>query len=130
MESLAKLDTKGRILIPSRMRKKMCITPDTELVLMPERDWKGIRMMPISNKDAAKCTVLLSNSPADLSSVMEVLSTLNVEVVMSESKNYLGNGTSEWTFILDTRQSREGLPSLEERLASLECVKSVNLLTK
>ncbi len=130
MESMVKLDSKGRILIPINLRKKMGIVPDNELILMPGKIGKVVRIMPICNENAAKCTVMLSNSPGGLSNVMGVLEMLNVSVLLSKSRNFIGNGTSEWTFILDTSQSTEEPKMLEERLATLESVKSATISTE
>ena len=130
MQNLIKIDSKGRILIPASVRKSMSIEPDTEIVLMPRKDGKGVSIMPISDKNAAKCKVQISNSMRGLSNVMEVMEMLNVGVLMSQSRNMMGNGTSEWTFILDTSKSDEGSSELEERLSALACVKSVIMPTK
>lgn len=130
MESVVKLDSKGRILIPVSFRKKLGISSETELVLMHSEKKKEVRMMPLSDQTAAKCTVLLSNSPGSLTNVMEVLDMLNVGVLMSESRNLMGNGTSEWTFVLDTSKSKEQIKDIESRLDSLNGVKSANFAKK
>jgi len=123
MESVVKVDSKGRVLLPINIREGLGIKPDTELVLVPGK--VGINIMPVSNGCMAKCTILMSNSPGDLSSVMNVLETLNVGVVMSQSRNFIVNGTSEWKFILDTSKTSAELSSLENKLSSLNVVKSV-----
>jgi AbrB family looped-hinge helix DNA binding protein len=130
MQNRIKIDSKGRVLIPASVRKKMGIQPDTELVLMPRKDGKGVSIMPISDKNAARCTVQISNSMRGLSNVMEVMEMLNVGVLMSQSRNLMGDGTSEWTFILDTTKSGGGSSELEERLSALACVKSVSMPSK
>jgi bifunctional DNA-binding transcriptional regulator/antitoxin component of YhaV-PrlF toxin-antitoxin module len=130
MESLVKLDSKGRILIPISFRKKMGIRPDSELILFHGKERNGIKVMPICDKSATKCTVTLSDSPGGLSGVMGVLEMLNVGVLMSESRNFMGNGASEWTFVLDTSQASDETKMLKDRLTGLEGVKSVNLMDK
>ncbi|MBN2331358.1 MAG: hypothetical protein JXC85_06085 [Candidatus Aenigmarchaeota archaeon] len=122
MESVVKLDSKGRILIPASFRKKLGIGADTELVLMHgERD-DEVRILPISDQAAAKCTVMLNNGPGNLTNVMEVLDMLNVGVLLSESRNLAGNGMSEWTFVLDTSKSKEQNDDIQSRLKSLDGV--------
>ena len=130
MKSVVKLDSKGRILIPVSFRKKLGISSDTELVLMQGEMNKEVRIMPLSDQTAAKCTVLMSNGPGSLTNVMEVLDMLNVGVLMSESRNLMGNGTSEWTFVLDTSKSKEQNKNIQSRLESLDGVKSANFLKK
>lgn len=126
MESVVKLDSKGRILIPVSFRKKLRISPDTELVLLHGDRKNEVRMMPLSDQTAAKCKVLLSNGPGNLTNVMEVLDMLNVGVLMSESRSLMGNGTSEWTFVLDTSKSNEQNKDIQSRLESLSGVKSAS----
>ena len=126
MESVVKLDSKGRILIPASFRKKLRIRSDTELVLMQGDRKNEVRMMPLSDQTAAKCKILLSNGPGNLTNVMEVLDMLNVGVLMSESRNLMGNGTSEWTFVLDTSKSNEQNKDIQIRLESLSGVKSAS----
>ena len=125
MQNLIKIDSKGRILIPAGFRKKLGIKPDSELVIIPGKEGRGVSIMPISDKNAAKCTVRIKDSMRGLSNVMEVMDMLNVGVLMSQSKNLMGNGTSEWTFILDTSKSNGESEKLEDRLSNLDCVKSV-----
>lgn len=130
MESLVKLDSKGRILIPINFRKKLGINSDTELVLMHGERNKEVRIMPLSDQATAKCTVLMSNGPGSLTNVMEVLDVLNVGVLMSESRNLLGNGTSEWTFVLDTSKSDGQNKDIKSRLESINGVKSADFSKK
>jgi bifunctional DNA-binding transcriptional regulator/antitoxin component of YhaV-PrlF toxin-antitoxin module len=130
MESVVKLDSKGRILIPISFRKKLRIRADTELVLLPGEKMRELRMMPLCDQTAAKCRLLLTDSPQGLTNVMEVLEMLNVGVLMSESRSLMGNGTSEWTFVLDTSKSNEGHKDIESRLLSLNGVKSASLMNK
>ena len=101
MESLVKVDSKGRMLIPSSLRKKLRINNGTEMVLMHGKEDNLLRIMPLSNGKIVKCSVSVSNSPGSLSSVMEMLEMLNAGVMMSESRKFMGKDVSEWTFILD-----------------------------
>ncbi len=127
MESIVKLDSKGRILIPAKFRRDIGIKPFTELILMPGKKGKSVSMMPLREENAARCTLMMSDSHSGLSNVMEVLEMLNIGVLMSESRNLAGNGTSEWTFILDTSRSSEGSDILLDRLSELKSVKSASI---
>jgi AbrB family looped-hinge helix DNA binding protein len=127
MESLVKVDSKGRMLIPSSMRKKLRINNGTELVLMHGKEDNLLRIMPLSNGKIVKCSVSVSNSPGSLSSVMEMLEMLNAGVMMSESRKFIGKDVSEWTFILDVSKLSGQPEALEEKLSMLECVKSVDI---
>lgn len=130
MESLVKLDSKGRVLIPISYRKKLGISSDTELVLMHGERNNEVRIMPLSDQTTAKCTVLMSNGLGSLTNVMEVLDMLNVGVIMSESRNLMGNGTSEWTFVLDTSKSDGQKKDIKSRLESISGVKSADFSNK
>jgi len=127
MESLVRVDSKGRMLIPSSMRKKLRINNGTELVLMHGKEDNLLRIMPLSNGKIVKCSVSVSNSPGSLSSVMEMLEMLNAGVMMSESRKFMGKDVSEWTFILDVSKLSGQPEALEEKLSMLECVKSVDI---
>ena len=127
MENVVKVDSKGRILIPARLRKKMGIETDSELVVIKSEEEKQLRIMPLSNGKTVKCRVSVSDSPGGLLSVMELLEMLNVNVLMSESVNFMGNGTSEWMFILDISQLNKKPAVLQERLSTLGSVKSVSV---
>jgi AbrB family looped-hinge helix DNA binding protein len=127
---MAKVDSKGRVLIPISIRKKMGIDEGTELILIPSDEKKEARILPLNNGRTQKCSVVMTNQPRSMSNVMEVLDMMNINILMSESRNLLGNGSSEWTFILDTSELTTKPGSIEERLSRLEGVKSVNIKGK
>jgi len=127
MRSMARIDSKGRVLIPSGLRKKMGISKDTELAILHSGGDNHLKVMPLSAGRMVRCSVSLNNSPGSLSSMMDMLELMNVSVLMSESRNFSGNGTSEWSFILDVSRLGNGgaKKDLEGRLSALDCIKSV-----
>jgi len=127
MESFTKVDSKGRVLIPVSIRKMLKIKNGAELMVSMGAGETHVTAVPIASSGTAECRMALSNAPGKLSGVMDLLDSLNVGVVMSQSRNLSGNGTSEWSFLLDISNLR-GEPSLlEERLSVLEGVKSINM---
>ena len=127
MESVVKLDSKGRALVPIRLRKMMGIREGSELVLIPDKDVKGARILPLNNGKTSECRILMTDQPDGISSVMQLLDVMNISILMSESRNLLGNGASEWTFILDTSRLTEKPEIIEERLMKLDGVKSASI---
>ncbi len=127
MESFTKVDSKGRVLIPAFIRKRMKIGTGAELVMSMGAGESHVTAIPLAGGGTAECRMALSNAPGRLSGVMELLDSLNVGVVMSQSRNLTGNGTSEWSFLLDVSNLR-GEPSLlQEKLSVLDGVKSLNV---
>lgn len=125
MESVVKLDTKGRILIPQEIRETLSIRSGSEIILIPEGKIKKVKAVPLSIENVARCEVKVSNDEGGLSNVMRLLEMLNIGVLMSESKNLLDSGFSDWSLLLDVSQTKEKPSIIKERLTMLSSVTKV-----
>jgi AbrB family looped-hinge helix DNA binding protein len=127
MDSIVKVDSKGRVLIPSGVRRSMKIQDGSELILMNAKDQKHISMMPLSKEKTVKLSISVTNSECRVSTLLEMLDSLNAGVLVSESRNLVSQGTTEWTFILDTTKMTSEPKFIREKLSALGYVKTVEM---
>ena len=123
--NITTIDSKGRVLIPSHLRKNLRINDGTEMILFPDSEKSELRMLPLVKGKSAKIRLMLTDLPDSLASVAGVLSINNVKIITSESRSSSGNLT-EWNLIVDISKCNGGFRNLKSNLM-LDTVKSVEV---
>jgi len=124
--NVSKLDSKGRILIPSHVRKHLKVKDGTEVILVPDHEKNELRMLPLVKGKSAKMRFVLTDLPDSLASIANLLDTNNINIIASESRS-LSRNLTEWNLVIDISQYNDGFEKLKERFLSSNTIKSVEM---
>ncbi len=125
--NVAKIDSKGRILIPSSVRKYFKVSNGTEIILIPEHQRKELRMLPLVKGKSAKMRFTLTDLPDSLANITNLLDMNNIGIITSESRT-LSRNLTEWNLVVDISQSNNGFDGLRDKLLSSKTIKTVEIL--
>jgi len=125
MGKIPRVDSKGRVLIPSSVRKTLKVLNGTELVMLHDSSGKQIRAFPMSNEKMVRLDVTFAGGGRGISPFMEALERMGAEVVMSHSNSLQDNGRSRWTFLLDASALAGGGEMLREGLSRIDGVEKL-----
>jgi len=113
---LVKVDEKGRILIPSRMRDVLGMGEGSSSLLELDREKKQIRLVPLATKaeKLSRIIIRFSDSPGALAKAAKILADCGVDLIHTESRSIERGQRAEWDIIADISKAdikavRDGL---------------------
>ena len=109
--NIAKIDSKGRILLPVHVRRSMNTEDGTEFVIFPEDGC--IKILPLLKGKTAELRFLINDAPGSLAAVANALSDFGVNIIMSQSRTMPKNKTAEWDIIADITGLNGGFENIK-----------------
>ena len=129
--NIMKLDSKGRLLIPVHIRKKLDATEGTEVMIISEDEKNEIKIIPLIKDKNAELKFLLTGIPNSLAMVANMFATHNINILMSESRTLVRGKMAEWNVIVDTSSSNNGnLEKLKDELKTSNFIKNIEIIRK
>ena len=125
--NIARLDSKGRLLIPSGIRKFLNVEEGTELIILPDSEKAEVRMLPLIREKTAEFRITMADSPGSLALVAEMLQRYNLSVLMSKSRSLIKGKTAEWNLIVDTSQCKGRLEKVKSAMLGSSLIKSMEI---
>jgi AbrB family looped-hinge helix DNA binding protein len=124
--NVARVDSKGRILIPAPVRKHFRVRNGTEIILMPDHDRNELRLLPLVKGKSAKIRFILTDLHDSLASIANLLDTNSIGIITSESRS-LSRNLTEWELVVDISRCSNGFEKIRQDLMSASTVKSVEM---
>lgn len=89
MNSIIKLDTRGRLVIPNEFREALALKEGDDVLLSLDRKTDTITISPIYGKttDLVKMELEFGDVPGCLAKIAEKIADLKIDLVMTESKS-------------------------------------------
>jgi AbrB family looped-hinge helix DNA binding protein len=94
MQEISRIDEKGRLLIPSGIRKVLGLEPGMEVVLGVEG--KTAVLSPVFDKRVYEMRIIMGDAPGTLARIAEFLSGEGFDIIMSESRSLERERSAEW----------------------------------
>ena len=103
MNSLIKLDTRGRLVIPNEFREILDIKEGDNILLSLDPKTNTITISPLYGNDQylVKMEIKFKDKPGSLAKVASKLAEIRVDLIMTESKSYERGKKARWDIIAD-----------------------------
>ena len=125
--NVARIDSKGRILIPSDVRNHFKVESGTEIILIPDHERNELRMLPLVKGKSAKMRFVLTDLPDSLANITNLLDMNNIAIITSESRT-LSRNLTEWNMVVDiSRSNNGGFEGLKDKLLTSKTIKVVEM---
>lgn len=125
--NVTRFDSKGRLLIPSHIRKKLKAEEGTDVVIIPDDEKRNVKIIPLVKGRTAEIRFLLEDVPGSLSKVANLLSQSDLDIILSESKTLTKGKLAEWDVMVDV-SGCDDLEELKKKALKLDDVKKVEIL--
>ena len=126
-QNIVKLDSKGRILIPNHVRQELKSDEGTEFIFLNDTV-DGIRIVPISKGNTTEIRLLLGNNARALSSLAEIFSDNNIDILISEGRVMRHRKSTEWDFIVDTTHFKGDSEKLRKILLAGNGIEKIEII--
>jgi len=128
--NIAKIDSKGRILIPIHIRKLMGAEEGTEIVLLPDGENRHAKMLPLVKEKTAKFRMLINDLPGSLAAIANTFAEYDVDIIMSQSRTLTKGKLAEWDLITDVSKCNGNLKELKNNLLASKLIKTIEMVEK
>jgi AbrB family looped-hinge helix DNA binding protein len=126
--NIARLDSKGRILIPSHIRKFLNVDEGTEVVILPDSEKSEARILPLLRDKTAEFRITMADSPGSLALIADMLARYNINVLMSKTRSIVKGKTAEWDLIVDTSACNGKIERMRNNMLDSNLIKNMEIL--
>jgi len=123
MDEITKIDGKGRLLMPSEMRKALGIDTGMQVLLSCEPGEKKAMLTPIMDKTVYDLKIKMGDRHGSLAKIADFLAKQGFDIIMSESRSLEREKSAEWSL---TGKYEGDFSKLAEKLNKLDFVVSVD----
>ncbi|MEM3546136.1 MAG: ACT domain-containing protein [Candidatus Bathyarchaeia archaeon] len=125
--SIQKIDAKGRISIPVKVREALGLKDGMRVLLIADVEERKIAINPFADPEAklVEFRISLNDVPGALAKAASILANNGIDLLFSESRTLRRGESAEWIAIADYSKCFKPLDKLGEELISEKCVKAV-----
>ena len=103
MNSVIRLDTRGRLVIPNEFRETLDLKEGDNILLSLDSETNTLTISPLYGEQEylVKMEIKFKDKPGSLAKVASKLADLRVDLIMTESKSYERGKKARWDIIAD-----------------------------
>jgi len=103
MNSVIRLDTRGRLVIPNEFRETLDLKEGDNILLSLDSKTNTLTISPLYGEQEylVKMEIKFKDKPGSLAKVASKLAELRVDLIMTESKSFERGKKARWDIIAD-----------------------------
>jgi AbrB family looped-hinge helix DNA binding protein len=129
MNSIIRLDTRGRLVIPTEFRETLDLKEGDEILLSLDTKTNTLTISLIygEKSNLVKIEIEFSDATGSLAKIAEAIATLNIDLIMSESKSYQRGKNARWFIIADISKCPSKIEKIKHTLLQNSSVRSLSI---
>ena len=129
MNSIIKLDTRGRLVIPNEFRESLDLKEGDEVLLSLDRKTDTITISPTYGKptDLVRIELEFGDTPGCLAKIAKKIADLKIDLIMTESKSSQRGKKARWDIIADISKSSLSINQIKQNLLQSGFVESMSI---
>ena len=129
MNSIIKLDTRGRLVIPNEFREILNLKEGDEVLLSLDSKKDTITISPIygTPKDLIKMEIEFGDTPGCLAKIAKKIADLKIDLIMTESKSSQRGKRARWDIIADISKSTNSINQIKQNMLQSGFVESMSI---
>jgi AbrB family looped-hinge helix DNA binding protein len=129
MNSIIRLDTRGRLVIPTEFRETLDLKEGDEVLMSLDPKTNTLSISPIYGKadNLIKIDIEFDDKPGSLAKLAETLAKINLDLIMTESKSFQRGTKARWSIIADAAKCPYGIGEIKKTLLQNHSVESVSI---
>ncbi|MEM7816104.1 MAG: ACT domain-containing protein [Candidatus Aenigmatarchaeota archaeon] len=125
--NITKMDSKGRILIPSHIREILDIEEGTEIIIIPNSEKSEARLLPLTKNNTAEIKIRMTDSPGSLAGIAKMLEKHKISILMSKTRSIVKGKVAEWDMIVDISNSSKQLDKIKSSFLGSGFIKHMEI---
>jgi len=129
MNSIIKLDTRGRLVIPNEFRETLDLKEGDNVLISLDPKTNTISISPIYSEenDLVKMEIEFGDSPGCLAKIATKLADLKIDLIMTESKSFERGTKARWDIIADISKSEFSINQIKNELLKTNFVEQASI---
>jgi AbrB family looped-hinge helix DNA binding protein len=129
MNSIIKLDTRGRLVIPNEFREALALKEGDDVLLSLDRKTDTLTISPTYGKttDLVKMEIEFGDTPGCLAKIAEKIADMKIDLIMTESKSSQRGKKARWDIIADISNCPYSINEIKQMLLQSGFVESMSI---
>ena len=129
MNSITRLDTRGRLVIPNEIRETLNLKEGDEVLISLDIKTDTLTISPIYGepKYLVKIEIEFGDTPGCLSKIAKKIADLNIDLIKTESKSSQRGKKARWDIIADISKVTYSINEIKQKLLQSGFVESVSI---
>jgi len=131
MNSIIKLDTRGRLVIPSEFRETLDLKEGDNILLSLDSKTNTITISPIYSEanNLIKMQLTFGDKPGSLAKIATKLAELKIDLIMTESKSFERGEKARWNIIADISKTNFSIQQVKKELVETGFLEDASIKT-
>jgi len=129
MNSIIRLDTRGRLVIPNEFRESLNLREGDEVLMSLDLKTDTLTISPIYGdpKDLVRMEIEFGDYPGGLAKIAKKIADLNIDLIMTESKSSQRGKKARWDIIADISKCSSSVNEIKQLLLQSGFVESMGI---
>ncbi|RLI24050.1 MAG: AbrB family transcriptional regulator [Candidatus Hecatellales archaeon] len=129
ISEIARIDSRGRILIPSSVRSTLALREEAYVMLIADLESREIRLIPFADPEAQlyELRILMDDMPGALAKAATKLAEMGVDLLSTQSRTIYRGRLAEWYAVVDLSKCKVKPGDLEKELTSRGVARKVEV---
>ena len=129
MNSIIKLDTRGRLVLPNEFREMLNLKEGDEVIVSLDSKTDTLTISPIYGKptDLVKMEIEFGDTPGCLAKIAKKIADMKIDLIMTESKSSQRGKKARWDIIADISKSSSSVNQIKQNLLQSGFVESMSI---
>ena len=129
MNSIVKLDTRGRLVIPNEFREALDLKEGDEVLVSLNRKTDTLSISPVYGKstDLVRIELEFGDTPGCLAKIAKKIAEMKIDLIMTESKSSQRGAKARWDIIADISKSLFSVNEIKQKLLQSGFIESMSI---
>jgi AbrB family looped-hinge helix DNA binding protein len=129
MNSIIRLDTRGRLVIPNEFRETLDLKEGDEILLSLDSKTNTLTISPIygAQRTLVKIEIEFGDTPGCLAKIAGKIAEMKIDLVMTESKSFQRGKKARWNIIADISQCSYSMEEIKKKVLQANFVESMSI---
>ena len=129
MNSIIRLDTRGRLVIPNEFRESLNLKEGDEVIMSLDAKTDTLTINPIYGnvKDLVKIEIVFGDTPGCLAKIAKKIADLKIDLILTDSKSSQRGKKARWDIIADISKCSKSIPEIKQIILQSGFVESISI---
>jgi len=129
MNSIVRLDTRGRLVLPNEFREKLGLKEGDEVIISLDIKTDTIMISPTYGKasDLIKIEIEFGDAPGCLAKIANKIADMKIDLIATESRSSQRGKRARWDVVADISKSSYSVNEIKQLLLQSGFAESVSI---